>query len=111
MNTRALFFVLTVLAVVSATCSVKGGDYKPIPDLHDPHVQEIAKFAVTEAGKQSGERLKYIKIVKGEYVVEDGTNYCLVITVLSKELMTDYLAVVMEKPQAHYSLSLFMLAY
>ncbi|KAK9715077.1 hypothetical protein RND81_06G141700 [Saponaria officinalis] len=87
------------------------GDYKPIPDLHDPHVQEIAKFAVTEADKQSGERLKYIKIVKGEYVVEDGTNYRLVITVLDVGLMADYLAIVIEKPPAHYTLSLFMLAY
>ncbi|KAK9715071.1 hypothetical protein RND81_06G141300 [Saponaria officinalis] len=104
MNVLALFFVLTLLAV-----AVRGDDdfdYKPIPDLQDPHVQEIAKFAVTELGKATGERLKYIKTVKGDYLIDDGTNYRLVITILNDQRMADYLAIVLEKPAGHYTLML-----
>ncbi|KAK9715082.1 hypothetical protein RND81_06G142200 [Saponaria officinalis] len=81
MNTRALFFVLSLLAVITTTSAIVGS-YKPIPDLHDPHVQEIAKYAVSEHNKHTSAArlLEYVEIVKGESQVVAGIMYRLVIS-------------------------------
>ncbi|KAK9714190.1 hypothetical protein RND81_06G078300 [Saponaria officinalis] len=107
MNTRSLFFVISLLAVIS-TASTIDGSYKPIPDLHDRHVQEIAKYAVSEHNKQTSARLEYVEIVKGESQVVAGTKYRLVISAKDDGAANNYgdannyEAVVYEKPWAHY---------
>ncbi|KAL5705298.1 hypothetical protein ACHQM5_023622 [Ranunculus cassubicifolius] len=45
------------------------GSYKPIPDVKDAHVQEVAKFAVTEHNKQDKTNLRYDSVVKGQMQV------------------------------------------
>ncbi|KAK9715086.1 hypothetical protein RND81_06G142600 [Saponaria officinalis] len=100
MNTRPLFFVLSLVAVI-ATASAIVGSYKPIPDLHDPHVQEIAKYAVSEH-KLTSARLEHVEIVNGESQVVAGTNYRLVISTKDGGVAENYEAVVYEKPWAHY---------
>ncbi|KAK9715078.1 hypothetical protein RND81_06G141800 [Saponaria officinalis] len=101
MNTRPLFFVLSLVAVTATTSAIVGS-YKPIPDLHDTHVQEIAKYAVSEHNKLTSARLEYVEIVKGESQVVAGTNYRLVISTKDGGAVKNYEAVVYEKPWAHY---------
>ncbi|KAK9715089.1 hypothetical protein RND81_06G142900 [Saponaria officinalis] len=101
MNTRALFFVLSLLAAISTTSAIVGS-YKRIPDLHDPHVQEIVKYAVSEHNKLTSARLEYVEIVKGESQVVAGTNYRLVISTKDGGAVENFEAVVYEKPWAHY---------
>ncbi|KAK9715075.1 hypothetical protein RND81_06G141500 [Saponaria officinalis] len=103
MNTRAFFFILSLLAVI-ATASAIVGSYKPIPDLHDPHVQEIAKYAVSEHNKHTSAArlLEYVEIVKGESQVVAGINYRLVISAKDGGGINNFVAVVYEKPWAHY---------
>ncbi|KAL9237034.1 hypothetical protein vseg_011624 [Gypsophila vaccaria] len=105
MNTPALFFVVSLLAVISATTAILGG-YKPIGDLHDPHVQEVAMFAVTEENMITNTRLEYVGIIKGEKQVANVTNYRLVISAkdrlrgCGRGVVRNYVAVVYEKPSA-----------
>ncbi|BBH00658.1 hypothetical protein Prudu_010703, partial [Prunus dulcis] len=80
-----LALVALVLALVA--CAADGRDVKvdrwqPVGDLSDPHVVEIAKFALSEFSKQSEpvqNKLVYYNMAKGETMVELGVRYKLVI--------------------------------
>ncbi|KAL9243463.1 hypothetical protein vseg_017348 [Gypsophila vaccaria] len=56
------------------------GGYTAITDLDDEHVQDIAKYAVTEHNHKAGTNLEYLKVVRGEYQVAAGNNYRLLIS-------------------------------
>ncbi|PON34352.1 Cystatin [Parasponia andersonii] len=78
------------------------GGWQPIEDLKDPHVREIAEFAVTEYNKQSKLDLKLKSVVKGETQVVAGTNYRLVVSVQNKAVAEKYEALVWERPWLHF---------
>ncbi|KAL9237035.1 hypothetical protein vseg_011625 [Gypsophila vaccaria] len=107
-TTRLLILLISLLAVTSAAYAALGrrggsvGGYTPIKDLNSAHVQEIAKYAITEYDQKSGASLEYVKIVKGESQVVAGANYRLVITAKDGGVVRNYVAVVYEKPWAHY---------
>ncbi|XP_012090836.2 cysteine proteinase inhibitor 5 [Jatropha curcas] len=106
--------LLCLLFVVSgAAAAARLGGWQPIKNLNDPHVVEIANYAVGEYNKRStanlklnyavGEynkrstaNLKLEKVVKGETQVVAGTNYRLVLEV-NGGASKDYEAVVWEK--------------
>lgn len=73
------------------------GGWRPIKNIKDPHVTEIAKFAVEEYNKQSKGSLKLDKVVKGETQVVAGTNYRLVLQAKEGTADNTYQAVVWEK--------------
>ncbi|KMT04191.1 hypothetical protein BVRB_8g184860 [Beta vulgaris subsp. vulgaris] len=103
MSTRHILLIFSLLAVISAASAAtrRGpvlGGYRPIKDIKDPYVQEIAKFAVDEHNKEEGSHLKLVKIVKGESQVVSGTNYRLT---LSADDSQKYVAVVYDKPWQH----------
>ncbi|KAJ1428679.1 Proteinase inhibitor I25, cystatin, conserved site [Sesbania bispinosa] len=100
MRAVILFLVFVSLSTFSAAQKKRGpilGGYVPIKDLNDPHVKEIANYAVAEYDKRSGAKLKLVKVVKGETQVVAGTNYRL-----DLEVTVRYQAVVWEKTWEHF---------
>ncbi|XP_008811323.2 cysteine proteinase inhibitor 1-like [Phoenix dactylifera] len=85
------------LAARKAASKVLVGGWKPIKDISDPHVQEIAEFAVSEHNKLANTNLTLSKVVKGETQVVAGINYRLVVETKDGEAMANYVAVVWEK--------------
>ncbi|CAK8564448.1 unnamed protein product [Lathyrus sativus] len=98
-------FLLTVLLMASAAAARKQhqlGGYSPITNINDPHVIEVAKFAVTQYDKQSGAKLKFNKVIKGESQVVAGTNYRLTLSAGVGSVSKIYEAVVWEKSWLHF---------
>lgn len=73
------------------------GSYKPIQDVNDPHIQQVAKFAVTEHNKQAKTNLTFDSVIKGESQVVAGINYRLVIAAKNGNTVNNYLAEVYDK--------------
>ncbi|AES66642.1 putative Cystatin domain-containing protein [Medicago truncatula] len=82
MRFQYLVIFLLVLLASAARNQAKPGGYSPIKNLNDPHVIEIANFAVTEYGKQQRFYSKLDKIIKGESQAVDGTNYRFILYVI-----------------------------
>ncbi|KAJ4843682.1 hypothetical protein Tsubulata_016594 [Turnera subulata] len=98
-----LLLLLCLLSAAAAALTAEAalvGGWKPIKDLKDPHVIEIAEFAVGEYSRQAHAQLKLDKVLKGETQVVSGVNYRLVLAV--KEGSKRYEAVVWEKSWANY---------
>ncbi|KAJ7946383.1 Cysteine proteinase inhibitor [Quillaja saponaria] len=103
MRPQYLLLVLSVLLLPLCTVAVdrRGlfvGGWTPIKDPNDPHVVDIALYAVTEYNKESNATLKFESVIKGETQVLDGINYRLDVTVIGGSETKDYEAVVYEKP-------------
>ncbi|CAJ1962638.1 unnamed protein product [Sphenostylis stenocarpa] len=90
--------LLSLMLVSYAACSdaVLGG-WRPVKDLKERHVVEIAEYAVSEYDKRSGAKLKLVSVVKGETQVVAGTNYRLVLKTKDGSAINNYEAVVWEK--------------
>ncbi|KAF4399502.1 hypothetical protein G4B88_022585 [Cannabis sativa] len=106
MRSYTIFFLLGLLVplVVSTgrhTTGALTGAWSPIEDLKDPHVKEIAEYAVSKYNKQSKSDLKLSSVVKGESQVVAGTNYKLVLAVKNGPAKK-YEAIVWEKPWQHF---------
>ncbi|MED6219496.1 hypothetical protein PIB30_036277 [Stylosanthes scabra] len=99
-----LLLALTAAFTVDSRKEVPGpkGGWKPIKDLSDPLVEEIAEFAVTEHNRRSGfvAPLTLRRIIKGETQVVSGINYRLFLSASSGEssATSNYVAIVLEKP-------------
>jgi hypothetical protein len=55
------------------------GGWEAIPDVMDPHIQELGSWAVAEHTKETNEGLTFIKVVSGKQQVVSGMNYRLII--------------------------------
>ncbi|KAM5588029.1 cysteine proteinase inhibitor 1-like [Rosa sericea] len=75
------------------------GGWEPIKNISDPHVQDIAKWAVTEYNQQSHKALFFLRVVQGQEQVVAGTNYKLVISVKDGSSTVNYEGFVFEKLQ------------
>ncbi|KAJ8492683.1 hypothetical protein OPV22_014404 [Ensete ventricosum] len=98
-----LLLLLLIGAVLSASAAASSGKalggWTPIKDVNDPHVLEIAQFAVSEHNKQANSGLALDKVVKGETQVVSGANYRLVLSASDGSgASARYEAVVWEKP-------------
>ncbi|XP_061992559.1 probable LRR receptor-like serine/threonine-protein kinase At1g53430 isoform X8 [Rosa rugosa] len=99
----------TLRPTMSEVVSVLVGDKKIeeicssalIEDINDPHVKEIAEFAVSEYNKKSGKKLELQSLVKGETQVVPGENYKLVIAVTDNSSVAKYEGVVYERIWEH----------
>ncbi|KAE8708932.1 Cysteine proteinase inhibitor 1 [Hibiscus syriacus] len=100
-NLRFLIFFLSLvflpLLFSDARKANLPGGWSPIEDITDPHVTEIAKFAVSEYNKHSKTSLELEKVVKGESQVVSGMNYRLVLKAKDGTAVKTYQAVVWEK--------------
>lgn len=109
-----LALVALVLALVACAADgrdMKVGGWQPVGDLSDPHVVEIAKFALSEFSKQSEpvqNKLVYYNMAKGETMVESGVRYQLVIGATNETIpdplfsLNYYEGVVLEKAWKHF---------
>ncbi|KAJ4836296.1 hypothetical protein Tsubulata_008030 [Turnera subulata] len=73
------------------------GGWEPIKDLQDPHVREIAEYAVSEHGRLKNLKLNLDKVVKGETQVVSGVKYRLVLAVDEEGAGTKQYSVVVEE--------------
>ncbi|KAJ4848742.1 hypothetical protein Tsubulata_020457 [Turnera subulata] len=88
-------------AAVTTEAALRGG-WEPIKDLEDPHVREVAEYAVSEHGRLKNLQLKLEKIVKGEKQVVSGIMYRLVLAVEEKGAGTkQYTVIVAEDNKMH----------
>ncbi|GMI93264.1 hypothetical protein HRI_002995700 [Hibiscus trionum] len=72
--------------------------WTPRKDIKDPHVIEIAKFAVDEYNKHARSSLKLVMVVSGEIVQVDlRTTYLLFLQATGRAGKRMYRAVVWEK--------------
>ncbi|KAL2495549.1 Cysteine proteinase inhibitor 1 [Forsythia ovata] len=104
-----LLIILPILVAsieVSAALGGRKGDlvgsWRPIENLNDPIVQEIAKYAVEEHNKQAKTNLRFLSVVSGETQVVAGTNYRLVISAKDEAAVHKYQTVVWEKPWENF---------
>ncbi|BAT77323.1 hypothetical protein LR48_Vigan01g324600 [Vigna angularis] len=95
-----LMFVLFASAV--ARKDNMSGGWSPITNINDPHVKEIADYAVTEYVKRSGHKLKLEKVLKGEIQVVAGLNYRLTLAAADGSSSNNYEAIVWEKAWQHF---------
>ncbi|KAK9069757.1 hypothetical protein SSX86_010151 [Deinandra increscens subsp. villosa] len=74
------------------------GGWKPIHNVTDPTVVDIAKFAIHEHNKRNHASLKFGKVVQGERHVGTGIMYNLVIMVAEGSADKTYVATVWDQP-------------
>uniref|UniRef100_A0ACD5XWI4 Uncharacterized protein n=1 Tax=Avena sativa TaxID=4498 RepID=A0ACD5XWI4_AVESA len=80
MRTSLLLFLAgaAVLYVVAATpTAAVGGEWQPIGNVSDPHVQGLGKCAVYEQNKVTNCGLMFAKVVSGKVQTSSGTRYLL----------------------------------
>ncbi|XP_074274037.1 cysteine proteinase inhibitor 5-like [Silene latifolia] len=91
-----LSFVLVIfLSCVSSIDAIVGG-WKPVKSVTDPHLVDVARFAVLENNKKTGKSLELVKINKGEYQVINGFQYRLIVDAKAKGKTKSYQATVVE---------------
>lgn len=93
-QTQTLALATVFLFLMASAAAL--GEYKPIQNTNALHVIEIAKFAVSEYNKQSDSKLKFNKVIKGEYQIVSGINYRLTLSTGEGPLLTTYETVVWE---------------
>ncbi|XP_062000572.1 cysteine proteinase inhibitor 5-like [Rosa rugosa] len=94
----ALFALLLPLVKAFADSEViVVGGWRPIENIGDPHVKEIAEFAVSEYNQSQKKNLVFQSVVRGETQVVAGIKYRLVISVKEDDSFENYEAVVWEK--------------
>lgn len=89
---------------VGIISTINVGGWTPIKNLTDPHVIEIAQFAVSEYNKQLQSKaafIKFEKVVMGKIQVVSGINYRLEVVVQNGASIDKYEAVVLEKAWIH----------
>ncbi|XP_068321273.1 cysteine proteinase inhibitor 1-like [Pyrus communis] len=109
-----LILALVLLPLVAAAADRRGlitGGWEPIKNISDPHVKEIAEFAVSEYNKQAQgqNKLAFERVVRGDSQVVAGINYRLVISAKNKSVAdpdvatpADYEGIVWEKAWEHF---------
>ncbi|CAM0947606.1 unnamed protein product [Alopecurus aequalis] len=79
---------LLLLGLLAATLDVTAaalgrgpmvGGWSPIPDVKDPHIQELGGWAVEQHARLGGDRLQFRRVTRGEQQVVSGMNYRLVV--------------------------------
>jgi len=97
-----IVLVSVFFASAVARKNIAIGGWSPIKNINDPHVTEIANYAVTEHEKRSGEKLKLEKVIKGETQIVAGVNYRLVLATTDGSSSKNYEALVWEKAWEHF---------
>ncbi|XP_075497894.1 cysteine proteinase inhibitor 1-like [Primulina tabacum] len=107
-----LLYVLLLILVASfhyqalaISPSAIVGNWRPIPNVNVVEVLEIARFAVSEYNKKDNVQLEFVKVVKSETQLVEGTNYRLVIIAndaAAGNAPGNYEAVVWDMPWKHF---------
>ncbi|KAK8478710.1 hypothetical protein V6N13_096962 [Hibiscus sabdariffa] len=102
-----LFPLIFLPSVISVTEVSAVGGWTPIKDINDPHVVEIAKFAVDEYNKKGNTSLTLVTVVSGETQVISGTNYRLILKATDGTATKTYQAIVWEDALKNKKLTSF----
>jgi cystatin-C len=114
MKFQSIALILIVLFASLAT-----NQATPV-DINDPHVIEIANFAVTEYNKENTKaklnftkaNLKFEKVINGvSSTINDETSYRLTVQANNGSSSNNYGAVVIEQPSKNYTLKFFALIH
>ncbi|XP_045831230.1 cysteine proteinase inhibitor 5-like [Trifolium pratense] len=111
MKFQSLIFILVILfALVATNQAISTSGSRPI-NINDPHVIEIANFAVTEYNKKNNEaKLKFEKVINGiSTTINDETSYRLTLAANNGSSSNNYAVNVLEKPSKNYTLTFFAL--
>ncbi|CAA7395489.1 unnamed protein product [Spirodela intermedia] len=63
-------FHYLIVATIGSQSTLLGG-FAPIADVHEPHIQEIGEFSVSEFNKQSRVQLVFIRLISGKKQAKD----------------------------------------
>nr|XP_043611618.1 cysteine proteinase inhibitor 6-like [Erigeron canadensis] len=72
--------------------------WKPIPDVNNPFIIDVGKFAVEMHNQEEHISLKFEKVVKGEIQAVSGIKYNLTIKALDGRVENKYVALVWDAP-------------
>ncbi|PWA45291.1 cystatin [Artemisia annua] len=102
------FLILFIISFISFECPSAAalgegtllGGWKPIPNVTDPAIVDIGKFAIDEHNNNSQASLEFRKVVRGQSQVVAGMNYNLTIAALDGDdhVENNYVAIVWIKP-------------
>ncbi|XP_030511425.1 cysteine proteinase inhibitor 1-like [Rhodamnia argentea] len=98
----AAVVLLQVSAAGAGSTGAVVGGWKPIKNLSDPYVREIAEFAVKTHNGEANTGLLLKNVVKGETQVAAGMNYRLVVEVKGGADAGRFEALVWDKPWEHF---------
>ncbi|KAK9089833.1 hypothetical protein Scep_028915 [Stephania cephalantha] len=90
-----LLLLLSLLLSHTSFAQILVGGFKPV-DHVDPHVVEIARYAVDTYNKKAHANLKFVTVVNAESQIVQGTNYRLNFTVLNGRVTQTYETLVFE---------------
>uniref|UniRef100_A0ACD5XW08 Uncharacterized protein n=1 Tax=Avena sativa TaxID=4498 RepID=A0ACD5XW08_AVESA len=104
---KPLLLLLSLMAATVAVAAALGGrnpgplvgGWRPIPDVKDPHIQELGGWAVTQHAKLASDRLQFRQVTSGEEQVVSGMNYRLCVDAVDGAgSSAPYVAEVYEQP-------------
>ncbi|URE37927.1 Cysteine proteinase inhibitor [Musa troglodytarum] len=107
----AMLLLLLVSSSVSTSHAQSPGGWHPIPDLSDPHVREIAVFAVSKYNVQENKGLELSQVLAGQQQVVSGMNYNLTLLVKDGLSTAKCVAVVYESLKGEKELKSFVLIH
>jgi hypothetical protein len=105
MRTHNILLVTIVVVYITAMPTIARGlsnGWEQIPNVNDPMVQEIARWAVAEHARQANNGLQFKSVVSGMLQVMSGKNFKLRIDAVNsdgKEAI--YIAEVYDEPWTH----------
>ncbi|CAL9765473.1 unnamed protein product [Musa acuminata subsp. burmannicoides] len=105
----AMLLLLLFSSSVSTSHAQVPGGWQPIRDLNDPHVREIAVFAVSQYNVQENKGLELSQVLAGQKQLVSGMNYNLTLKVKDGLSTAKYSAVVYESLKGEKKLESFVL--
>ncbi|KAM3315011.1 hypothetical protein ACQJBY_033645 [Aegilops geniculata] len=67
----------TVSIIATRTLTALDGEWQPIKNVTDPHVQDLGTWAVAQHNKVSISRLRFAMVLSGEVQIVAGVEYRL----------------------------------
>ena len=98
---RNLFITILIFLLCNSSDAARRvllGGWTKIPNVTDPTVVEIGKFAIDQHNKEEKSSLKFSKVVTGEIQLVAGLNYNLTVAAANGSVENNYVAIVWDKP-------------
>ncbi|XP_004295573.1 PREDICTED: cysteine proteinase inhibitor 1-like [Fragaria vesca subsp. vesca] len=104
MRTQCFLLALFAFLVPLVASAFRGpsedqivGAWEIIKDIGDPHVQEIAKWGVSEYNRQSHKGLVFQRVISGQEQSVAGWNYKLITSIKDGSSIVNYEVYVYER--------------
>ena len=80
-----LLFAIAAIATYLAAPTMAYGEWFPLPNVNDPEIQELGRWAIEEHVKQAKDEIKFNKLVSGKEQVGEGVNLDLIIDAWNRD--------------------------